>query len=385
MLPEALSNDLCSLVPNEDRLTMSAVFEITPEGEVLSRWFGETVIHSKRRFSYQEAQDILDAGQGELIKELQTADMISRALRKERFANGSIGFETDEIKFELDAEGRPVRAFRKERLETMMMIEDLMLLANREVATWVATTCEDKKIPCVFVWRIHDSPKPDRIEELSLFLKALGYDLPHKNGIVTAKAINALFDELDDAPEADMIETATIRSMAKAIYSTKNIGHFGLAFSYYTHFTSPIRRYPDLMVHRIVKAHNAGRPPGSKDMPWHERMCVQSSEREIAAAEAERDSIKLKQVEYMASHVGEKFEGVVTGLTDYGIFVEESATKAEGLVRLNTLRDDFYVRASHGYRLSGARTGKTISLGDKVHVRLTSIDIEQKQINWEFV
>ena len=385
MLPEALSTDLCSLVPHEDRLTMSAVFEMTMEGEVLSRWFGETVIRSAHRFSYQEAQETLNRASGELYDELLIADTISRALRKERFAHGSIGFETDEVKFELDEFGRPIRAFRKERLETMMMIEDLMLLANREVATWVAKTCESKKIPCVFVWRIHDSPKPDRIQELSLFLKVLGYDLPHKNGIVTAQAINALFDEIGDSPESDMIETATIRSMAKAIYSTKNIGHFGLAFSYYTHFTSPIRRYPDLMVHRIVKAHNEGHPPGGKDMAWHERMCAQSSEREIAAAEAERDSIKLKQVEYMASHVGEKFEGVITGISDYGIFVEETSTKAEGLVRLSTLRDDFYTMASHGYRLTGTRTGKNLSLGDRVRVRLTSVDIEQKQINWELV
>lgn len=385
MLPEVLSNNLCSLVPHEDRLTMSAVFEMTRAGEVLSRWFGETVIRSARRFTYQDAQDILSSGKGELYTELETADTISRALRKERFANGSIGFETDEIKFELDAQGRPIRAFRKERLETMMMIEDLMLLANREVATFVARQCDTKKIPCVFVWRIHDSPKPERIIDLALFLKVLGYDLPNKNGIVTAQAINTLFEEIGNSPEADMIETATIRSMAKAIYSTKNIGHFGLAFSYYTHFTSPIRRYPDLMVHRIIKAHNAGTPPPGRDMAWYERMCAQSSEREIAAAEAERDSIKLKQVEYMAGHIGEKFEGVVTGVNDYGVFVEEETTKAEGLVRVATLRDDFYELAAHGYRLVGNRTGKTLSLGDKVKVRLTSVDVEQKQINWELV
>lgn len=385
MLPEVLSNNLCSLVPNEDRLTMSAVFEMTPEGEVLSRWFGETVIRSIRRFSYQEAQDILSAGSGELYSELKTADVIARALRAERFLNGSVAFETDEIKFELDEAGRPIRAFRKERLDTMKMIEDLMLLANREVATWIAKTCEQKKIPLVSVWRIHDTPKTERIIDLSLFLKALGYELPHRNGIISAKALNKLFEEIADAPEADMIETAAIRSMAKAIYSTKNIGHFGLAFDYYTHFTSPIRRYPDLMVHRIVKAHNAGTPPGAKDMPWHERLCAQSSEREVAAAEAERDSIKLKQVEYMSTHVGEKFDGVVTGVSDYGIFVEETETKAEGLVRVATLRDDFYEMGAHGYRLIGNRTGKTLSLGDKVRVRLTSVDIEQKQINWELV
>ena len=385
MLPEVLSNDLCSLVPNEDRLAMSAIFEMSPDGTVHTQWYGETVIRSIRRFSYQEAQTILDAGVGELHEELLTADTISRALRKQRFKNGSIGFETDEIKFELDEHGKPIRAFRKERLETMMMIEDLMLLANREVATWVARTCEKKKGSCIFVWRIHDTPKPERVEELALFLKVLGYELPHKQGVITARALNKLFEEIADAPESDMIETAAIRTMAKAIYSTKNMGHFGLAFDHYTHFTSPIRRYPDLMVHRIVKAHIAEKPPSAKEYPWYERMCSQSTEREIAAAEAERDSIKLKQVEYMSGHIGEEFDGVVSGINDRGIFVEELETLAEGMVHVRTLRDDLYELGDHGFRLVGTRTKKTLSLGDKVRIRLAGVDVERRQIDWELV
>jgi len=383
MLPEVLSNDLCSLVPETDRLAMSAVFEMNMNGDVLDRWFGETVIHSNRRFSYQQAQDILNAGKGELYDELLSADTIARNLREARLRNGSIAFETDEVKFELDNTGKPVRAYRKERLDTMLMIEDLMLLANREVATWMHEQLEKKR--GVFVWRIHDTPKPDRIEELSLYLKVLGYELPHKNGLVTAQDLNRLFEEIEGAPEQDMIETATIRSMAKAVYSVKNIGHFGLAFPFYTHFTSPIRRYPDVMVHRIVKSHLKGNPIDAKEYPWYERLCAQSTEREIAAMEAERDSIKLKQVEFMAEHIGEEFEGVVSGITDWGMFIEEKNTKAEGLVRTRALRDDFYTLENHGFVLKGERTGNTYSLGDTVHVRLAGVDIDQKTIDWEIV
>jgi ribonuclease R len=385
MLPEALSNDLCSLVPHQDRLAMSAVFEMSMQGDVYDMWYGETVINSDRRFSYQEAQEILNAGRGEHFNALLTADTIARNLREARFRNGSIGFETDEIKFELDQTGKPIRAFRKTRLDTMLMIEDLMLLANREVATWIADRSKGKGAGNVFVWRIHDTPKPDRITELALFLKVLGYELPHKNGIVSAKDINKLFEEIQDAPERDMIETSTIRSMAKAIYSTKNIGHFGLAFDYYTHFTSPIRRYPDVMVHRIVKSHLAGHPVGAQEAAWYGRMCAQSTEREIAAMEAERDSIKLKQAEYLTGHIGEEFDGVITGINDWGIFVEESGTMAEGLVRTNTLRDDYYELVEHGFRLKGQKKKRTFSLGDKVRVRLKGVDLERKTIDWELI
>ncbi len=384
MLPEVLSNNLCSLVPNEDRLAFSAVFEVTREGIVHKRWFGETVIHSDKRFSYAMAQDVLTKKSGELFHELSIADEVSRALREKRFAEGSIGFETDEIKFELDEKGVPVRAYRKERLDTMKMIEDLMLLANKEVATW-ADSQEHKK-ESVFVWRIHDSPKPEKIEALALFLKALGYSLPHHNGIVTTKDIQGMFNEIEGAPEQEMIETATIRSMAKAIYSTKNIGHFGLAFSHYTHFTSPIRRYPDVLVHRIVKQLLSGKPVAGADaFAWHDRMCAQCSEREVSAMEAERDSIKLKQVEYLSNHVGETFEGTITGIQDWGIFVEEQETMAEGLIRMSSLRDDVYEIADHGFRLVGTTHKKTLSLGDNVTVRLTGVDIERKTITWDLL
>ncbi len=386
MLPEALSNDLCSLMPDSNRLAFSAVFEMTTTGNVVDRWFGETVIHSNKRFSYKDAQTILDNGDGELWGELKIAETISNALRKKRFKNGSIAFETDEIKFKLDSHGLPISAFRKERLKTMLLIEDLMLLANKEVAKWVAKQISKNNSKGVFVWRVHDTPKANKIEELSLFLKALGYELQHKNGIVQAEDINKLFDELNGKPEQEMIETAIIRSMAKAIYSTKNIGHFGLAFDYYTHFTSPIRRYPDVMVHRIVKSHLAGKPiQGDQAYLWHERMCTQSSEREVSAMEAERDSIKLKQVEYMSNHIGEEFEGVITGINDWGIFIEEKTTMAEGLVRTSSLRDDFYELDKHGFRLIGSRTGKTLSLGDKVKVKLKGVSVENKTIDWELL
>ncbi len=385
MLPEELSNNLCSLMPNTDRLAFSAVFEMDENGNVLNRWFGETVIHSDKRFSYQDAQEILTNKKGEFFEELKTADKTARALRKKRFANGSIAFETDEIKFVLDEKGRPIKAYRKERLDTMKMIEDLMLLANREVASWANEQIK-KQNKGVFVWRVHDNPKTDRIEELSLFLKALGYDLPHKNGLVNAKDINKLFEEIKGTPEEEMIGVATIRSMAKAVYSVQNIGHFGLAFDYYTHFTSPIRRYPDVMVHRIVKSYLKEKPiHGNDAYAWHERMCTQCSEREVSAIEAERDSIKLKQVKYMNEHIGEEFDGVITGINDWGIFVEETKTMAEGLVRTSSLKDDFYELGPHGFQLIGTKKHKTLSLGDKVRIKLKSVSLENKTIDWEIV
>jgi len=263
------------------------------------------------------------------------------------------------------------------------MIEDLMLLANREVATTMGEFIKQKK--GIFVWRIHDNPKAERIENLTLLLKALGYELQQEKGLVTAKAINAMLTEIEGAPEQDMIETATIRSMAKAIYSTKNIGHFGLAFDYYTHFTSPIRRYPDVMVHRLVKKMNEGIAAPTQQTAMYEHLCAQCTEREISAAEAERDSVKLKQVEFLQKKIGETFTGVITGITDWGMFVSENETMAEGLVPMRSMNDDYYELADHGFRLKGQRNGTVYSLGDTVQVVLKGVDPERKQIDWEVV
>lgn len=383
MFPEILSNDICSLVPNEDRLTYSAVFMIDKNGAVQHRWFGETVIHSDKRFSYEEAQGVLDKGVGPFAEELKILNGIAYKLREKRFRSGSIGFDQDEVKFELDTNGKPIRVFKKTRTDTNLLIEDFMLLANQEVAGHISNLNKKNHNTGAFVYRVHDIPDPEKIEELRIFLHALGHDLPAENGIVRAKDINALFREIEGKPEEDLIKLAAVRAMAKAVYTTKNIGHFGLAFSHYTHFTSPIRRYPDVMVHRILRSHANGTPIPKKETAMFEQIAVQSSEREVAAIEAERESIKYKQVEYMQERVGEEFDGVITGVAEHGMYVEETETKAEGMVRLGLLKDDYYVFDKSKYRLVGEKTKKKYALGDRVRVKLLRADLEERQIDWE--
>lgn len=385
MLPEELSNDLCSLRPNEDRLAFSAVFEMNRQGDILNQWFGQTIIHSDKRFSYEEAQEVLDAGQGTLHTELATMMEIGRALRKERYQDGAIAFDQPEVRFELDEKGKPIRAYTKVRTETMLMIEDFMLLANRRVAEFVYTHTKAKGRDAAFVYRIHDVPNPEKIENLSIFLHALGYEFKANKGIVNAKDINALLKSIEGKPEENLIKTATIRSMAKAIYTTKNIGHFGLAFKYYTHFTSPIRRYPDLMSHRILRKHLDGSMIGSRELAKYENLSVQSSEREVTAVTAERDSIKFKQVEYMQDRVGQEFDGIITGVTDWGIYVEEKSSRSEGMVRLSSIKSDFFSHEPLKYRVKGARTGKVYTLGDQIRVKLTRADSEERVIDFELI
>jgi len=385
MLPEVLSNDLCSLRPNEDRLAFSAVFELDNEGKVVDEWYGQTVIHSNRRFSYEEAQKILDKGSGENYTELAKLMELGRKIRARRYASGAIAFEQPEVKFELDENKKPVRAYAKERTETMLMIEDYMLLANQSVATYIYKLCKDKGKDAAFVYRIHDVPNPEKIEELALFIHALGYEFNTHKGAVQAKDINKLIKEIEGKPEENLIKTATIRSMAKAVYSTKNIGHYGLAFKYYTHFTSPIRRYPDLMAHRMLRRHLDGSQISGKEMARFEKLSVQSSERELEAVRAERDSIKYKQVEFMAPKVGETFIGVITGVTDWGIYVEEKNSKAEGMIKLASIKGDYYTHEASKYRVKGERSGKTFSLGDEIQVKLTRADLEERQLDFELV
>jgi ribonuclease R len=383
MLPEVLSNDLCSLRPNEDRLAFSAVFEMDAQAGIVAQWYGQTLIHSNRRFSYEEAQEVLDTQSGDNLDALNTMMDLGRQLRKRRYKEGAIAFDQPEVKFKLDETGKPIAVVAKVRTETMLMIEDFMLLANQKVSEHIYKLCRDKGRDAAFIYRIHDVPNPDKIEELSLFIHALGYEFETNHGQVHAKEINKLLKDIEGKPEENLIKTATIRSMAKAIYSTKNIGHFGLAFKYYTHFTSPIRRYPDLMAHRMLRRHLDGSMINKQEMLVAEKLSIKSSQREIEAVRAERDSIKFKQVEYMMDKVGQEFTGVITGVTDWGLYVEEKESKAEGMVRLASIKGDFFTVEAGKYRVKGQKTGITYALGTEVKVKLTRADLEAKQMDFE--
>jgi ribonuclease R len=385
MLPEVLSNDLCSLRPNEDRLAFSAIFELDKDAHIQNAWYGQSVIHSDKRFSYEEAQEVLNKQDGPFLSELNTMMTLGRILRRKRYANGAIAFEQPEVKFELDERGAPIRAYTKERTETMLMIEDFMLLANREVATYINNLAKSKNKELAFVYRIHDVPNPDKIEELSMFVHALGYEFETNKGMVRATTINKLMKEVEGKPEENLIKTASIRSMAKAIYSTKNIGHFGLAFKYYTHFTSPIRRYPDLMSHRMLRRHLDGTHIGEHETAKYEQVSIQSSQREMEAVSAERDSIKYKQVEYLMNRVGEEFDGVITGVTDWGIYVQEKSCLADGMVRLSSIKSDYFEHEASKYRIKGQKTGKTYRLGDQVRVKLLRADKDERQLDFELI
>jgi ribonuclease R len=385
MLPEVLSNDLCSLRPNEDRLAFSAVFEINEHAKVVNEWYGQTIIHSNRRFTYEDAQEVLDTGSGDFHDELSKMMELSRIIRRERFKEGAIAFEQPEVKFELDDKGVPIRAYVKHRTETMMMIEDYMLLANQSVATYINKLSKSKGRDAAFVYRVHDLPDPERIEDLGIFIRALGYEFRTEKGTVDAKDINKLLKEIEGKPEEALIKTATIRSMAKAVYSTKNIGHFGLAFKFYTHFTSPIRRYPDLMAHRLLRRHLDGSIISAQEVGKFEKLSVQSSEREMEAVRAERDSIKYKQVEFMSPKVGQEFDGIVSGVSDWGIYVEEKESKSEGMVRLSAMRDDFYEHMASAYAVKGQRSGRVYRLGDIVRFKVVKANLEERQLDYELV
>jgi len=385
MLPEILSNDLCSLRPNEDRLAFSAIFELNPEAEIVNAWYGQTIIHSDKRFSYEEAQEVLDKQSGPHLDDLNTMMALGRKLRQKRYQAGAIAFDSSEVKFELDERGAPINAYKKERVETMLMIEDFMLLANREVATFIYNLSKDKNKDLAFVYRIHDVPNPDKVEELAMFLRAIGYEFETHKGVVKATAINKLLKEVAGKPEENLIKTASIRTMAKAVYSTKNIGHFGLAFKFYTHFTSPIRRYPDLMAHRMLRKHLNGEMIGPKEVAKYEQMSVKSSQREMEAVTAERDSIKFKQVEYLMNKIGETFTGVISGVTDWGIYVQEESCLADGMVRLATIKSDYFEHEASKYRIKGQKTGKIYQLGDRVTVKLIKADKEARQLDFELI
>ncbi|MGC8864944.1 MAG: ribonuclease R [Bacteroidales bacterium] len=382
MLPEKLSNYVCSLRPGEDKLCFSAVFEMNDKAEVINQWFGKTLINSDRRYNYDEVQAVIEGGPDTYREQIIVLNDLAQKLRQERFKRGAINFETQEVKFRLDENGKPIGVYIKEQKDSNRLIEDFMLLANRKVAEFIGKTTGRQK-PKTFVYRVHDEPTPEKINQFSQFVSKLGYSLKLGSRGVLARSLNKLFREVAGKGEENMIESIAIRTMAKAYYSTDNIGHYGLAFDYYTHFTSPIRRYPDLMVHRLLWGYLNG--AASADKEYYEEQCVHSSEMERKAMEAERASVKLKQAEFMADKVGQEFEALVSGVSKYGIFAEIVGNKCEGMIRLRDLHDDFYYLDEDNYQVIGHRHGETYRIGDPIRIQVKNVDIQRKQIDFALI
>ena len=399
MLPEKLSNGLCSLRPNEDKLTFSAVFEVTPQAKVVKEWFGRTVIHSDKRFSYEEAQEeLLVIGDSLLVtgnqndgdnidesqttnnysKELNTLNQLAHKLRDERFAKGAVNFETVEVKFQLDENGKPLGVYQKVRVDSHKLIEEFMLLANKKVAEYVFNLKKSEPRNTM-VYRTHDAPDPEKLKNFSTFAKRFGYNVDTEVARIST-SFNALMHDVEGKPEQNILENLAVRTMSKAKYSTDPIGHFGLAFPFYSHFTSPIRRYPDMMAHRMLQHYLDGGSPLERG-PWELR-CKHSSEREKMAAEAERASIKYKQVEYMSTMDEDKvWDGIISGVAEFGIFIEITETASEGMIRMVDLKDDFYEYDRENYRIVGQRNGKVYTFGDKLQVKVKECNLARRSMD----
>ena len=382
MLPEKLSNELCSLRPHEDKLTFSAVFTFDKEDKIVDRWFGKTVIHSNRRFSYEEAQEGLDTGEGDFAQELKVLNNLAHKLRKERFKKGAINFESEEVRFRLDENGVPIEVFTKERKDAHMLIEDFMLLANKEVATFVSNkgTQDDAEIP--FVYRVHDEPNTDKVEELARFARQMGVEMNVTTPKDIARSFNKLAQLAEENEALSILGPIAIRTMAKAEYSSDNIGHYGLAFDFYSHFTSPIRRYSDVLAHRILFDNLKAIHRVNKEKL--EEMCKHVSKQERRAADAERESIKYKQVEFMSKHLGDVFPGFISGIGDRGIFIELRGNRCEGMVSYETMNEPFEIDPSR-LRIRGAHSKKEYTMGQEIFVRIASTNLQRRQIEMVWV
>ena len=382
MLPERLSNGLCSLRPKEDKLCFAAVFELDEEANIVNEWFGKTVIHSDRRFTYEEVQEVIEAQAGDYDKEILKLNALAYKLRDRKFKNGAISFETTEVKFKLDETGKPIGVYVKERKDAHKLIEDFMLLANRKVAEYVSKKGKGKH-KYTFVYRVHDSPKPESLANFAQFAARFGYKINTKSDKETARSLNYLMEDVEGKKEQNVLTHLAIRSMAKAIYTTKGSSHYGLAFDHYTHFTSPIRRYPDVMVHRLLQHYLDGGQSVNAD--HYEKLCQHSSQMEKRAADAERASVKYKQAEFLKDQVGNVYAGVISGVTEWGMYVEIIENKCEGMIRLRDITDDFYTLDEKNYAIIGQKKKKVYQLGDEVQIRVKSVDLTKKQIDFSLV
>jgi ribonuclease R len=381
MLPEHLSNGVCSLRPNEEKLCYSAVFEMTENAEVVNEWYGRTVINSNRRFTYEEAQEIIEGKSGDFENEIRVLNQLARKMRDERYKKGAIDFDKVEVKFNLDKDGKPLSVFFKVQKEANQLIEEFMLLANKKVAELIGKPKEGKSANIrPFVYRVHDKPNPEKLQSFSNFIKQFGYKVKFDNEKKVAENLNKLIKEVKGKGESNIIETLAIRSMAKAVYSTKNIGHYGLGFAFYTHFTSPIRRYPDVMVHRVLTQYLANEKPTTQDEL--EKQCKHSSEMEKKAADAERASVKYKQVEFLMDKLGEQYDGIISGVTEWGIFVEIIENKCEGMIRLRDMKDDYYYFDEETLSIIGRKYKRRYRLGDAVRIEIKKTDLLKKQLDF---